>query len=372
MNTNMNMQDGATSIPPHAMSVYGQSAGALDDFPVLKAFQQYVDAEQAKAHKRLMTVCVFFTVLILTVIGVFMFIILNLSQGVGIKDPSADATIKALSDNNAALQSQVLEQTRKMNDQLMAQLTAKQTQPSVDAELQKQNLELQARLNALEIERRLRAEASLATKQESEDAQSMSEKDKSDMMLSLKKTEQQQKHKDAELREREAKIAADEKRLHEKEVYLQRRALYPEYFDEEGNERSTPVGKRKPNHISTPAVQTPNPELDQEPELPQEPAPAAKPKYDDIDALDELLGESPARQPSQTRKPSPAIQPSPVRQPDGSIKYFDEEDDDETPHKKVEPPSPKKQADGSLRFFDDAAEVGIDNGAGPGWTIPLE
>ena len=31
-----------------AVSVYG-AADALDDFPVLKAFQQYIDAEQAKA-----------------------------------------------------------------------------------------------------------------------------------------------------------------------------------------------------------------------------------------------------------------------------------------------------------------------------------
>ena len=65
------------NIPPqaNAVSLYGQ-ADAMDDFPVLKAFQQYVDAEQAKAHKRLMTVCVFFTVVMTIVIAVFMFIIL--------------------------------------------------------------------------------------------------------------------------------------------------------------------------------------------------------------------------------------------------------------------------------------------------------
>ena len=40
------------AIPPrNAVSVYSQDA--MDDFPVLKAFQQYIDAEQAKARKRL-------------------------------------------------------------------------------------------------------------------------------------------------------------------------------------------------------------------------------------------------------------------------------------------------------------------------------
>ena len=36
----------------NAVSVYGQTDG-LDDFPVLKAFQQYIDSEQAKARKRM-------------------------------------------------------------------------------------------------------------------------------------------------------------------------------------------------------------------------------------------------------------------------------------------------------------------------------
>ena len=382
MNTDMNMQDGDAAIPPHAVSVYGQGAGALDDFPVLKAFQQYVDAEQAKAHKRLMTVCVFFTVLILTVIGVFMFIILNLSQGAGGKDQSADATIKALSDNNAALQSQVLEQTRKMNEQLMAQLAAKQTQPAADAELQKQNFELQAKLNALEIEKRLRAEqeaeavrrAALAPKPEPADASSASEKEKADMDLALKKAEQKQQSKEAKLREREAQLAAEEKRLREKEISLQRRRLYPEYFDEDGNELPAPVRKPRPNHVSKPAAQTPDPEQDldfepeQKPEPKQEPTPAQKPaakrkpepKYDDIDALDELLNATPARH------------SEPVRQSDGSMRYFDEEGDDEAPHRKAQPPAPKKQSDGSLRFFEDSAEVGVGGGADSSWTIPLE
>ena len=39
-----------------AVSVY-DAGNAMDDFPVLKAFQQYIDAEQAKAQKRMLFLC---------------------------------------------------------------------------------------------------------------------------------------------------------------------------------------------------------------------------------------------------------------------------------------------------------------------------
>ena len=42
----------------NAISIYGQEG--LDDFPVLKAFQQYIDAEQSKSRKRMIMLCVFF------------------------------------------------------------------------------------------------------------------------------------------------------------------------------------------------------------------------------------------------------------------------------------------------------------------------
>lgn len=64
---------------PHAVSVYG-SGDALDDFPVLKAFQQYIDAEQAKARKRLLTMGVFFGVLMLVVIAIFVALLVSASS----------------------------------------------------------------------------------------------------------------------------------------------------------------------------------------------------------------------------------------------------------------------------------------------------
>ena len=60
-----------------AVSVYGDG---MDDFPVLKAFQQYIDAEQARARKRLMTFGIIFGVLMLCVISVFVVLLYSSNQ----------------------------------------------------------------------------------------------------------------------------------------------------------------------------------------------------------------------------------------------------------------------------------------------------
>ena len=67
-----------STIPPHnAVSVYSQDA--MDDFPVLKAFQQYIDAEQAKARKRLLSLGIFFGILTGAIIAVFVAMLVNMT-----------------------------------------------------------------------------------------------------------------------------------------------------------------------------------------------------------------------------------------------------------------------------------------------------
>ena len=63
----------------HAVSLYAQDE-ALDDFPVLKAFQQYIDAEQAKARKRVLSLCIFFGCLMSVVIAVFVGMLMHMSE----------------------------------------------------------------------------------------------------------------------------------------------------------------------------------------------------------------------------------------------------------------------------------------------------
>ena len=66
-------------IPPrNAVSVYSQDA--MDDFPVLKAFQQYIDAEQAKARKRVLSLGIFFGILTGAVIAVFVVLLMNMTM----------------------------------------------------------------------------------------------------------------------------------------------------------------------------------------------------------------------------------------------------------------------------------------------------
>lgn len=75
----MDMPDINPEVPENAVSLYG-SNGALDDFPVLKAFQQYIDAEQAKARKRLVIICALFGFLTVVIISVFMILLVNVSS----------------------------------------------------------------------------------------------------------------------------------------------------------------------------------------------------------------------------------------------------------------------------------------------------
>ncbi len=57
-----------------AVSIFSQE-NTTGDFPVLKAFQEYIDAEQAKARKRMLGLSIFFAVLLMVVVVTFVFIL---------------------------------------------------------------------------------------------------------------------------------------------------------------------------------------------------------------------------------------------------------------------------------------------------------
>lgn len=78
MNNSTEMPEIDPRVNANAVSVYGQDEG-LDDFPVLKAFQQYIDAEQSKARKRMLSLCIFFGFLMTCVIVVFVLLVMNVS-----------------------------------------------------------------------------------------------------------------------------------------------------------------------------------------------------------------------------------------------------------------------------------------------------
>ena len=74
MRENVTEEDGGN---PNAISLFGQSANA-NDFPVLKAFQEYIDAEQAKARKRMLGLSIFFVVLLVAVVITFTVVVISI------------------------------------------------------------------------------------------------------------------------------------------------------------------------------------------------------------------------------------------------------------------------------------------------------
>ena len=54
----------------HAVSVYG-SESPMDEFPILKAFQEYIDAEHTRARRRMTAMAIFFGVMMIALIAIF-------------------------------------------------------------------------------------------------------------------------------------------------------------------------------------------------------------------------------------------------------------------------------------------------------------
>lgn len=87
-----NFQDVDPEIPPNAIRVIDNST---EEFPILKAFQSYVDAEQSKARKRMLALSIFFGVLLTIVIAVFTIILLGMSgQNQRLNDRLVDYAMK--------------------------------------------------------------------------------------------------------------------------------------------------------------------------------------------------------------------------------------------------------------------------------------
>lgn len=277
----------AIPVTPDANSVtlYGNQ-DAMDDFPVLKAFQQYVDSEQAKAHKRLMTVCAFFTILIFFIIGVFIFVVLNIRSN---KDNNPDNSVLALqqqvaeqaskmTDQQMAYQRQIADQTSKFNEMLIQQqLAGRQNPPPPSpSPVVANDAKDKDVISSKEIENLIKREFE-NVKRTLEKAEASSKL--SDTMVETKKTPEIPAFKEAESKRSEvsapmldtAKTEVEKPQLdkttaakssdemlqsgkkHDDDAQVQRakailehrRRLYPEYFDENGNEHSTPVSAKK-------------------------------------------------------------------------------------------------------------------------------
>ena len=216
-------------IPQSAVSIYGQQ-DALDDFPVLKAFQQYIDAEQTKSRKRMVVLCAFFAFLMSLVIVVFSVILHRVSdrnqqlndrlldyvmQGRApqpttiVQSPAApqnDLALKAMADTLMALQKQIAEQEAK---QIKPQAKEKPAIPA-DAGPSPEQLAMQKKLE----------EETAKLKQATE----------------LLKAEKE-------------KLSAEKEKIRQREIEMHRRKLYPEHYGEKA-----PVKKETENKAARPVI----------------------------------------------------------------------------------------------------------------------
>lgn len=185
-------------IPNNAVSIYDRG-DAMDDFPVLKAFQQYIDAEHAKARKRIISLGIFFGIFTGIIIAIFVALLMNVSA------------------RNQALNDRLIEFAMKDRDRGQAAVV-------VQPPIQQDNSALMAVTAKLDALQKELAEKNVPTTQESPKIE-LTEKAKGPTAeeLEIKKLK-------ALLNAEKEKLAEEKKRQKELEIEAYRRKHYPELY----------------------------------------------------------------------------------------------------------------------------------------------
>lgn len=199
-------------IPENAVRLYEQS-DAMDDFPVLKAFQQYIDAEQAKARKRMLILCIFFGALMSVVIAVFLVLLLNVST------------------RNQSLNDRLVEYAMKERERMASPIVVQPPQQQQDNSIL---LSLAAKLE--DMQKRLDE-----SRQKAEEARRQAEieaakpKGPTPEELEIKRLNAllaAEKEKQAAEKARQA-AEKEKERQHQLEIEAYRRKHYPEFYEKE-------------------------------------------------------------------------------------------------------------------------------------------
>lgn len=221
-------------VPPNAVRVY--ETDATDDFPVLKAFQQYINAEQAKSRKRVIVLCVFFVCLMAIVIGVFVALLINLStRNQALNDRLIEYAMRKESAPTTAAAAPVVVQPPQDSAAILA-LTAK-----LDA-LQKKLAEDQAKAEQAAKEAAERAEKAAieAAKPKGPTKEELEIKRLKALLL-------------AEKEKSNAAAAAERERRRQEEIEEYRRKHYPELYTQPKRKPTTET--KKPVKKSLPSAQ---------------------------------------------------------------------------------------------------------------------
>lgn len=173
-----------------------------NDFPVLKAFQEYIDAEQAKARKRMLGLSVFFIILLVVVVVTFVLI------------------LTTVVNRNQALSDRLLDYALSERHREMAVPQQTVIQPHVST------ASVQDMIKPI-IERLEREQASMKTayEQQQKEAKAIADARDRERVVELEKARKElQKERARAKKEADAQAA--------KERHLRR--LYPEYYSQRG------------------------------------------------------------------------------------------------------------------------------------------
>ena len=234
MNQNDGIPEVDPEIPENAVRLYGES-DAMDDFPVLKAFQQYIDAEQSKARKRMLILCVFFGVLMTVVIAVFLALLLNVSS------------------RNQSLNDRLVEYAMKERERMSSPIVVQQPQQPSDSSailaLTTKIEDLQKKLDA----NRAKEEA----QQRQAEIEAAKPKGPTPEELEIKRLNALLAAEKEKRAAEKAKMDAERERQRQIELEEYRRKHYPELYekrvqDDDELEYDQPQEKRSPSRKARP------------------------------------------------------------------------------------------------------------------------
>ncbi len=227
-------------IPPTAVSLYSNDSG-MDDFPVLKAFQQYIDSEQAKARKRVISLGIFFMILTGAVIAVFVALLIGMSnRNQQLNDrileyvmrdrerPSAAAPVvvqQPAQDNSAlmALNAKLESMERKLAERRVAEERRAVEKAAADR--------LSAERAAAERAAEERARIKAAEKAAAEKAELERRRDEEARKAAALMEELETMRLKARLAAEREKILQEKERRREAELEAYRRKHYPELYE---------------------------------------------------------------------------------------------------------------------------------------------
>lgn len=227
-----------TEIPRNAVSVYRQD-NDMDDFPVLKAFQQYIDSEQSKARRRMVSLCIFFGILMTIVIAIFMYMLHETTvRNQQLNDrlveyamrdrqpvqPIVQPMSQPVVDNSAAVAANEAAM-RAVTDTLVA--------------LQKQIAERDQERQQVSAPEFKAPEPNVAPLPEVAEMPTPSSEEL-DLARKTREAEEKLRRARALLDAEKKKIAEERERLRQEEIERHRRRLYPEYYAVKDREAEKP------------------------------------------------------------------------------------------------------------------------------------